>query len=203
MDTISKQILYLSYKHKLSHIGSCLTAAPIIDHIYSVKQKHEPFILSAGHAHLAHLVVMEKYKVIKSAQSMLTYGIHCDRRAGCDVSTGSLGHGIGIAVGMALADRSRNVYVLLTDGDMMEGSVWEALRIAGEQRLENLRVTINANSYGAYRPIDSEWIDLVTQLFYPSLVVKTNMFKYPSYLNGLEGHYHVLSEKEYKEVIQL
>lgn len=204
---LKRRIVEISYKLSLSHIGSCLTAVDIIDEIYKFKKPDEKFVLSAGHAHLAHLVVMEKYGIInidkeqKNGLEILinNYGIHCDRRVGCDASTGSLGHGIGIAVGMALADRSKNVYCLLSDGELAEGSVWEALRIVRELKLENLKIYLNFNGWGAYRKIDQYFmpVDIKMQIEF------TTINDYPEWLQGQLAHYKTLDMKEYEEVMDL
>ena len=145
---LERRIIDLSYKHKLSHIGSCITAVHIIDEIFAEKGDGI-FVLSNGHAGLALYVVMEKYG-LGDADALLTkHGIHPNTDAHIFCSTGSLGHGIGIAVGAAMSDRSRKVYCLISDGECAEGSVWEALRIAAEQHLDNLIVHLNANGYGA------------------------------------------------------
>ena len=59
LNRLKRRILEISYLRKLSHLGSCLTALPIIIEIYEHKKKNEKFILSAGHSHVAHAVVME------------------------------------------------------------------------------------------------------------------------------------------------
>lgn len=202
LNKIEHRILDISFKKGLSHIGSCLTAFRLIDNIFKVRKDDEPFILDNGHAGLALYVALEKW-YFKDAEKLFDkHGVHPNRdlEDGIWASTGSLGHGIGMAVGMALADRTKNVYVLTSDGAMAEGSNWEALRIAGEQRLENLRVTVNANGYGAYGKVDTDLLDIRMQYFFPSLVLKTNLFEQPDFLQGLEGHYHVMNEKEYKEI---
>ena len=58
---LKKRIFDISFRHKLSHLGSCLTAVDIIDEIYSIKKPDERFVLSSGHAGLALYVVLEKY----------------------------------------------------------------------------------------------------------------------------------------------
>lgn len=214
--SLKRRIVEISYRLKLGHIGSCLTAVDIIEEIYRIKKPDEKFVLSAGHAHLAHAVVMEKYTKEKIAKriddgmpyppsipiefAIKEYGIHCDRTAGCDASTGSLGHGIGIAVGMALADRSRDVYCLVSDGELAEGSVYEASRIAKEQGLGNLRVYLNYNGWGAYRRVNFQRID------FPHILIRftdETMNDYPKYLQGQLAHYKVLKEEEYKEVMEI
>lgn len=198
------RILEISYKHKLSHISSCLTAFRLIDNIFKVKGINEPFILDNGHAGLALYVALEKWHFKDAEQLLEKHGIHPNRDLQNEIycSTGSLGQGLPVAVGMAIADRSRNVYVLTSDGALKEGSNWEALRIAGEMRLENLRITVNANGWGAYHKIDTELLDTRLQFFYPSLVLKTSLLDQPPFLQGIQGHYHVMSREDYEEVIK-
>src|SRR3990167_6685168 len=132
---LKRRIIEISYKHHLSHIGSCLTTVDIIKEVYNKKRKDERFILSSGHAHVAHAMVMESLGIIKDAGDNIDkYGIHCERAGGCDVSTGSLGQGLSISAGMALADRTKNVYCLISDGECSEGSTWEVMRIKDEQK---------------------------------------------------------------------
>lgn len=205
LDKLSKRIIDLSYKHKLSHLSSCLTAVNLINSIYLVKLPNEPFILSNGHAGLALYTVLEKFEQKNAEELLQKHGVHPNRdiENGIWCSAGSLGSAVTIAVGMAIADRKRNVYVMLSDGEMAEGSVWEALRIAGDLRLENLKVVVNANGTGAYGKIDTDLLDLRIQYFYPSMVARTNMFKFPDYLQGIAGHYHVLSKEEYEDLITI
>src|SRR4051812_33407854 len=111
---LKKRIIEISYKHKLSHLGSCLTAVDIIDEIFQVKKPNEKFVLSSGHAGLALYVVLEKYEKkdfdgnlipLDAEEIFEHHGTHPDRCKAChlDCSTGSLGQGLPIAVGMALA----------------------------------------------------------------------------------------------------
>jgi transketolase len=133
------------------------------------------------------------------------YGIHCDRRAGCDASTGSLGHGIGIATGMALADRSKNVYCLLSDGECSEGSVYETLETAHEQNLSNLKVYINCNGWGAYKALERDHIIERFRAFTKVNIsfTATNLDDYPKWLQGQIAHYKVLDEKDFNELMEV
>jgi transketolase len=203
MDPLKRRILDLSYKHKLSHIGSCLSAVGTIDKTYSVKKKDEPFILSNGHAGLALYVVLEKYEGKDAEKLLLKHGVHPNRDAedGIWASTGSLGHGLAIGVGMAFADRKRLVYIVTSDGECAEGSVWEALAVARKYQLENIRIAVIGNGYSAYDKVDIDDLDTRINSFYPSLMVRTNLYAFPDFLQGLEAHYHVMSEEEYKEAI--
>lgn len=196
--TNRERILQISYDHKLSHVGSCLTALGIIEEIYAKKKPEEKVVVSSGHAHLAHAVVQESNGAISSAEENIqNWGIHCDRRGGCDSSTGSLGQGLPIAVGMALADRDKNTYVLVSDGEMAEGSCWEALRIAKEQNLTNLKIYLNANGWGAYDPIDIDDLEKRIKAFgFPVEIERTNSDL--PFAKGQASHYKVMSEEDYE-----
>lgn len=201
---LKRRILDLSYKHKLSHIGSCLSAVDTIDKIYSVKKKDEPFILSNGHAGLALYVVLEKYEGHNAEELIEKHGVHPNRdmEHGIWCSTGSLGHGLAIGVGMAIADRNRLVHIVTSDGECAEGSIWEALAIARKYQLENLRIAVIGNGYSAYDEVDIADLDMRLNSFYPVLMVRTNMYAYPDFLQGLGAHYVVMNEEQYMEVIE-
>jgi len=204
LNKLERRIIDISYKKGLAHLSSCLTAVRLIDHIYLVKKHDEPFILDNGHAGLALYVVLEKLHFKDAEQLFDKHGVHPNRDLQDLIycSTGSLGQGLPIAVGMALADKRQNVYVLTSDGAMAEGSNWEALRIAGEQRLENLRITVNANGHSALGKTDPELLDTRMQYFYPALVAQTDLLDYPDWLQGVAGHYVVMDEEKYKEITQ-
>lgn len=204
-----RRIVEISYRLQLGHLGSCITALPIIDEIYAIKKLDEQFVLSAGHAGLALYCVLEKYSTVetgKSAEEIFAHhGVHPDRcvECGIDCSSGSLGHGIGIALGMALADRTKNVYCLLSDGEMAEGSVSEAIHIAYNQKVTNLKLFCNHNGYGAYREIPNSplrWRDDAKGMI---KTYYTNMKDYPKYLQEQLAHYKILTDDEYKEVMEI
>lgn len=195
---LRRRILQISYERKLSHIGSCLSAVDIIDTIYDIKKSDEKFVLSSGHAHLAHAVILEKYGMGK-AEDLLIAGIHCNRENKCDVSTGSLGQGLAIAIGLALADRDKNVYCLLSDGECMEGMIWESLRIASEQKLGNLKVWVNSNGWSAYGKIDQGLLERQLKEFFPVNFIKTNSDFGEA--RGLISHYKILNREEYERAV--
>lgn len=191
MSGVERRVLEISYKLGLTHIGSCLIASEPINAIYAVKKRDEPFILSSGHMGLALYCVLEAWGYGDAEKMAVKHGVHPNRdeKDGIWASTGSLGHGIGIAVGMAIADPKRNVYVVVSDGECAEGSVWESLRVAGDLRLENLRVAVICNGTGAYGKIDVDLLEQRMKLFYPHLIIKANTFNYPSWLQGQQAHY--------------
>jgi len=153
MTDLTYRVLQLAYKHRLSHLGSCLGVLPILEEIYTNRQSADPVILSAGHAGLALYVALEEY-CGKDAEDLLNrHGVHPAKNAadGTWCSTGSLGLGLPIACGRALADRSRNVWCVISDGECREGSVTESFQIMRDQQLTNLKVFLHWNGYGAYR----------------------------------------------------
>jgi len=203
---LKKRIIDISYRHKLSHLGSCLTAVEIIEDIYRTKHPEEKFILSAGHAGLALYVVLEKYEGFDAENLLCRSGIHPSRlpfssgeRQPFSCSTGSLGMGITVAVGMALADRTKNVYCLVSDGEMMEGSCYEVLLNIFKQKVTNLKLRVNVNGYSAYKRIYQvgviEWSPLVDISI--DYIDTTHVYNEFEFLKGLEAHYHVLTEEEY------
>jgi transketolase len=204
MDIINKplkrRILEISYKHKLSHLGSCLTALDIIKDIYEIKKPTEKFILSAGHAGLALYVVLEKHTGKSAEDIFLHHGVHPDRCTDCgiDCSSGSLGQGLPIAVGMALADRSKNVYCLISDGECSEGSIHEALRIKKEQVLDNLKVYLNFNGFGAYKGIYSPPIKSD-----PTIFIKRTYVDQLPFLKELDAHYYTMTDADYKIAMEI
>ena len=196
------RILKISRKHNLSHIGSCLMAQGPIEAIYKTKQPQDIFILSSGHAGLALYCILEQWGFGDAEKLYLKHGTHPNRdlKDGIWASTGSLGHGIGIGVGMAIAEPDKIVYIVSTDGEMAEGSVWEALRIAGELQLKNIRLAVVCNGYGGYGKIDVDMIEKRLDNFYPCIVVKANLFNYPDWLQGQDGHYVTLDDAKAKEL---
>jgi transketolase len=219
------RILEISHESHVSHLGSALSVVDIIAAIYKVKTRDERFVLSAGHSGVALYAVLEQQGLMRNP-NLHDLHVHPDRNPaiGIDVSSGSLGQGLPIALGIALADRSRNVWVVSTDGEMAEGSIWESLRIACEQRLANLRLFINVNGFGAYGAIDNGPLEKRIRAFgwqvnsidghnpeelrsaisapnrSPSVpravVARTTSEQFP-FLKGLDAHYYVMSDADF------
>ncbi len=198
MTHLERRVIDLSYKLKLSHIGSCLTCLPTIVEIYANKKHDEKFVLSCGHSHLAHAIVMEECGIIESAEENIKkHGIHCERAGGCDCSTGSLGLGITIALGMALADRTKNVFCLISDGEAFEGTIWEALNTKEKYNVNNLIVYCNFNGYSAY---DETKIETFRRL--PGLIIVDNSQHWFIKQFKQEAHYRALTETDYEKIIR-
>ena len=189
MTKLKEKILELSKKYGFTHVGSSLTSAGILEEIFAVKKHDEKFVLSNGHAGLALAIALHG----NEAGEIIKKNIHADR-SWCDCSTGSLGHGVGIAIGMALSDRAKNVYVLESDGGAQEGSFWECLRIAKELNLTNLHLYVNCNSWKSYDAVDADYLENCIRAFgFPVEFRRTKiddeiLLEYPQ-LAGLGGHY--------------
>jgi len=159
--TVRKNILKLSHMAKSSHIGSCLSIVDILLVIFLKfikfkKKSSDVFILSKGHACLALYCVLNEVKII-SKKTLMSYGknrsllmAHASHKVpGIPLSTGSLGHGLPVAVGLALANKikkkKKRIFVLLSDGELNEGSNWESLIFASHHKLNNLTIIIDYN----------------------------------------------------------
>ncbi len=156
-------------------------------------------ILSAGHSGLALYVVLEHFGLISDAEARLVKdGIHPVRGPGIDVSTGSLGQGITVGVGMALARPDSDVYVISTDGEVAEGAFWETLFFAQQRPLNNLRIIVNDNGYSALRK--TSYVVGALESFDVQVVdTSDSLPRLPGgeWLRGLEAHYHIMTESEY------
>ena len=205
MINLKKQIVKIAFKHKLSHLGSYLSSVEIIDEIYSKMDKDDIFILSSGHASLAMYVCIEKYFGIDAEMLFLKHGGHPHRDEENKIycSTGSLGLGLPIALGRALANPNRKVWVLISDGEAAEGSIWESLKTIQELNINNIEVFVNINGLCAYKEVDVDYMSLRLKAFLPKIELRyTTVEQYP-FLKGLNAHYHVMSEENYKQVMEL
>jgi transketolase len=162
-------VLDQSKRANVGHIGSALSIADIVAALYSsvlrVAGPRDPdrdrFILSKGHAALAVYAALHLKGWLSRADldaycgdGSLT-GVHPEHELpGIDFSTGSLGHGLPIGAGAALAARlqraTRRVFVLVSDAECNEGSLWEAAMFAAHHRLSNLVAIVDANGQQAF-----------------------------------------------------
>ncbi len=163
---LREDILKASHRSGHGHIPSCFSVVELLYSVYDF-MSHDPanltwdrrdvFILSKGHAALALYCTLARFgyfpveNVYSFGGFQSVFGCHADRFkiAGVEASTGSLGHGIGLAVGVALAFKlkrtDRKVYTLVGDGEANEGTVWEAVMVADSLNLNNLTVIYDNN----------------------------------------------------------
>ncbi len=169
---IRSNVLRMTHRSRASHVGSCLSSADILAVLYGsvlrvdarepAAPERDRFILSKGHAAAALYatlaereffpkVWLERYT--QDGSPLAGHAVH-KGVPGVEVSTGSLGHGLPIGVGMALAaERTASphrVFVLMSDGECDEGSVWEAALFASHHRLENLVAIVDVNGIQSF-----------------------------------------------------
>jgi transketolase len=200
---LKKRILDIAYKNKLSHLGSYFSSVDRIDSIYATMNRDDIFILSSGHAALALYCCIEKYHGKNAEEIFKKHGghPHLDEENGLYCSTGSLGLGITIALGRAVANPNRLVHVLISDGECAEGSVWESLKTIHEQNINNIIVHVNVNGYAAYMNVDTAYLVKRLQAFLPSIKIHYTTVEQFSFLKGLNAHYHIMKEEDYKKAL--
>ena len=201
---LKKRVLDIAYENNLSHLGSYFSCLDIIDYIFKIKNQEDIFILSCGHAALALYAVIEKYHKIDAAELFKKHGghPHRDEDSYLYCSTGSLGTGLPIAVGRAVANPHKIVYCLISDGECAEGSIWESLKFIHEHNVKNIKVYVNVNGYAAYDAVDINYLISRLRAFLPEInIVHTDVGAF-SFLRGLNAHYHVMSEKDYDRAKQ-
>jgi transketolase len=162
-----RRILDISQKVSALHAAPAFSCVEITDTIYHGLMRpgergerfHDVFLMSKGHGCMTQYAILEDLGILESAeleryctpQGIL--GAHPDRgNPGIEASTGSLGHGMGLAVGMAHAERllksGRSIFALLSDGELQEGSSWEGAMMAANLGLDNLLVFADLNDFG-------------------------------------------------------
>jgi transketolase len=164
---IRRHAVEMTSRGKSSHIGSVLSIADILAVLYGKILNVRPddpawperdrFILSKGHAGagvyaaLAETGFFDPARLVEHYQNGSIFSGHVSHKGvpGVEISTGALGHGLGIGVGMALAAQKASAawrtYVLMSDGECDEGSVWEAAMFAAHNRLNNLVAIVDYN----------------------------------------------------------
>ena len=225
---LRRRLLEVTFREKLSHLGSCLSALDMMIAVYALKKPQDRFVLSNGHAGLGLYVVLEKEGLL-DLSTFQGLSIHPDRAVekGLYVSTGSLGQGLAIALGMALADPGRDIYCMISDGECAEGSIWEALRILVDQKARNLKLMVNVNGWAAYKPVGVERLKAQFEGFglralelsghyLPGLedalrqcqggasilFARTDVAQFP-FLKGLDAHYYVMNALDYESALEM
>lgn len=203
---IRKTIVQMANSSKSPHVGSALSCVDIISTLYfkvlnisnPIKNDRDYFLLSKAHSAMAlYATLFEKGYMTKEQidgyyKNGGTLPAHTDRDTSdfIEISAGSLGHGLpiglGIAHSMKLRDEKNKVFVLMGDGEMQEGSVWEAAMLAPKLELNNLTVFIDHNNLQGY----GRATELVE--FYP-IKEKWESFGWETY--ELDGHDHEIIEK--------
>lgn len=165
--TIRKHVIEMLYRAKSGHPGGSLSAVDALVALYFAHMNHNPkkpcdpdrdrFILSKGHAVPALYAVLAESGYISKTDLKNLREINCKLQGhpvctcvpGIEASTGSLGHGLSFATGVALAgkldEKSYHVYVMVGDGETDEGQIWEAAASASHYKLDNLTAFLDRN----------------------------------------------------------
>jgi transketolase len=164
-----RRILDISQQVSALHGAGAFSATEMVDCIYHSlmrglpgKDSPDTFLMSKGHGCMSQYVVLEDLGILTRndldlyCKSGGRLGCHPDYgNPGIEASTGSLGHGMALATGMAYTDKCihRNdgiVYVVLSDGEFQEGSTWEAMMMASNLRVTNLVACLDHNGFQSF-----------------------------------------------------
>lgn len=209
--SIRKSVLKMVYEAKAAHVGSCLSCVDILSVIYSdilrenIDSKdggllHKDIVLvSKGHASAAVYATLAHFGYF-SEDILATYSQNGSKLAGhvtktvpgVQLSTGALGHALSVATGMALADRERRVFVIASDGECNEGSMWEAALFAGHHGLSNLTLVVDYNKIQSFGRV-SDILDM------EPFADKWKAFKWSSL--EVDGHCHESLNAAFNECI--
>ena len=167
---IRKNILDMAYNGSTVHIGCALCLVEIFAVIYrshlryDFSQPEDPnrdfLILSKGHGVMAQYACMKELGWLEDSQ-LLNYfsdgtelkGLSDSRVQGLEVTSGSLGHGLSVGVGIALGHKinqtCQKTFIIVGDGELNEGSCWEAIQFAGHHNLSNVCIIVDKNNFQA------------------------------------------------------
>jgi len=164
-----------------AHLGGSFSMIEMLISLYDVVLKQDDkFILSKAHASFPLCLLLKE----KGHEPQLTTHLEIDPENGIHCTTGSLGHGLPIATGMAMARKRQNklgkIYILISDGECQEGTTWESLLIGAKHNLDNLVVLIDYNKIQALSTLDDA-------LPLDNLVAKFKAFNW-SCLDISDGH---------------
>ncbi|MBR4863791.1 MAG: transketolase [Oscillospiraceae bacterium] len=194
-------VIESTYGAKAGHPGGSLSAAEVFTYLYFKEMNIDPanpkwadrdrFVLSKGHTTpglysalaLRGYFPVEDLPTFRHIDSYLQGHPNMNTVPGVDMSTGSLGQGVSVATGMALAakhtSKANRVYSLLGDGEIQEGQVWEACMAAAHYKLDNLCIVVDNNGL----QIDGNIADVMSP--YP-IVDKLESFGF--YVQAIDGH---------------
>lgn len=201
-NNIRRASLIMVHQAKASHIGSALSIADIVAVLYGEVMygfapsddwmSRDRFILSKGHACVAVYAALAEVNLIERWE-LQTYGKnfsplmnHISHKVcGVEFSTGSLGHGLPFGVGKSfaakLSEQPWHTYVLVSDGEMNEGSNWEALMFAPHHRLDNITLIVDYNKLQSLGSVEDT-------LGIEPFAAKLNAFGW--HVQEIDGHDH-------------
>jgi transketolase len=196
--TYRLRILDISQRVAALHIAPAFSCVEIVDAVYNGVMRRQPdggyedvFLMSKGHGCMIQYVILEEKGVLSRAD-LDSYckpdgqlGAHPDYGTpGIAASTGSLGHGLGIALGQAFAEKLKGtntrIFCVMSDGEFQEGSTWEAMMMAANLGLGNLTLLMDNNDFSGLERMSEGH-----RAFYP-LVEKVRAFGWDA--RDVDGH---------------
>lgn len=209
---IRKEMFLLANPGKKYHFGGALSCIEIIVYVYIIlmngdieQSERDNVILSKGHSCLALYILFAEMGYLQRSE-LLTYGQFGSRLQGhphmkklkyIDFSSGSLGQGLSVAVGMAIANKlqksNKKVYVILGDGELQEGQIWEAAMCASHYNLENLVCFVDRNQF----QVDGKTEEIMS---IEPLAEKWRAFGWATYIVK-DGHNYEEIDRVYRSIV--
>ncbi len=176
---LRKGVLRLAVETGEAHLGGSFSEIEILTSLYeSVLTENDKFILSKGHAYAPLYLLLKE----RGFNPKLSGHPDIDIKNGICCTTGSLGHGLPTAAGMAFARKLKGstgkIYVLMSDGECQEGTTWETSEFACYYRLDNLKVIIDCNKIQA--------LDMTEKVVIPNYAEKFRVFGW--HVDEIDGH---------------
>ena len=207
LNKLRQVIIKASYLAGACHIGSSLSCLDIIVDIYDKMGKRDLFVFSKASGVAALYAVLASKRLFpeeKVVYYLKKYPLASRHVPGVLVDSGSLGHGLPQAAGLALADRTRKVYVLVSDGELQCGTTWETLLFKKQHKLDNLIIYADCNGFQACGRI-KDILDLPRGFLKKMGVnlIKTIKGKGVDFMeNNNDWHYYNLNADTYKKAIR-
>jgi transketolase len=143
---VRRDVIKLMHEHNLQHYGGSMSCIEIMIALFDyVMKPNDIFLLSKGHCCGPLYVLLRE----KGLNPIISHHPKYDPANGINMTSGSLGHGLGFGIGIALSKKIKNeqgrIFVLMGDGELAEGTLWESLLIHDKLELDNLTVIIDHN----------------------------------------------------------
>jgi transketolase len=172
---LRRTVVEMAYAGSAVHLGCAFSLIELLSCLYARHMRYDPanpddplrdyLVLSKGHGVMAQYACLLQLGWLQQADIDAYFsdgsrlkGLSDAHVPGCEVTSGSLGHGLSVGVGLALAAKRRQTgqrcYAIVGDGEINEGSIWEALMFAAHAGLSNLMVMVDANGFQAMGTTD-------------------------------------------------
>tara|TARA_B100000989_G_scaffold87695_1_gene63236 strand:- start:34813 stop:35607 length:795 start_codon:yes stop_codon:yes gene_type:complete len=158
------QLLLEGYKYHIGGTLSCLDIMVVLFYNKNINplEKKNFFILSKGHALASLFLILFDKKKLKQKKfnelnklNKLGNQLDIYNLKNIDWSTGSLGHSVGVGIGLAISNPNKKIWIILGDGEIDEGSIWEAIFYIAEKKIKNIYIIIDKNNISASKVINN------------------------------------------------